>query len=70
MQASFVAEEWVDHALSKSQEAKSKLAQLDKTLAYAEKKYKDLLFYLPKAEKRCKNAEVALGGFEKQAEEL
>ena len=37
---------------------------------YAEKKYKDLLFYLPKVEKRCKNAEVALGGFEKQAEEL
>ena len=70
MQASFVAKEWVDRALSKSREAKSKLAQSDKTLAYVEKKYKDSLFYLPKAEKGCKNAEVALGGFEKQVEEL
>lgn len=34
------------------------------------KKYKDSLFYLPKAERGCKNAEAALGGFEKQAEEL
>ena len=48
----------------------SKLAHSDKALAAAKKKYKDSLFHLAKAERGCKNAEAALWGFEKQAEEL
>ena len=70
VQASFVPEEWVNHTLSKSREVESKLAQSDKALADAEKKYKDSFFHLVKVEKRRKNAEATLGGFEKQAEEL
>ncbi|KAL0011933.1 hypothetical protein SO802_007041 [Lithocarpus litseifolius] len=70
VQVSFVVEEWVDHALSKSQEAESKLAYSDKVLAEVEKMYKDSLFHLVEAERGSKNAEAALGGFKKQAEEL
>ena len=40
------------------------------TLAEAKKKYKDSLFHLAEVEKGHKNVEVALWGFEKQAEEL
>ena len=65
MQAAFVAEEWVDHALSKSREAENKLIQSNKALTY-----KDSLFHLAEAEKRRKKAEVDLAGFERQAEEL
>lgn len=65
-----MAEEWVDHALSKSREAEGNLAQLDKALSNVEKKYKDLLFHLANAERGHKKAEAALGGFEKQAKEL
>ena len=65
MQASFVAEEWVDHALSKSWETENKLANLNKALVEVEKKYKDSLFHLPKAERERKSAEVALEGAEK-----
>ena len=34
MQASFVAKEWVNHALLKSQQVESKLAHSDKVLAF------------------------------------
>lgn len=65
-----MAEEWVDHTLSKSREAEGKLAQSEKALADAEKKYKYSLFHLAEAEKGHKNVEVALEGFEKQADKL
>ena len=70
MQASFVVEEWVDHALSKSREAKGQLTQTEKALADAEKKLKDTFFHLAEVEKGRKNAEAAQAGFEKQVEEL
>ena len=65
-----MAEEWVDQALSKSWEVENKLVNSDKALAEAEKKYKDPLFHLIKAELGRKNVEAALGGAEKQAEEM
>ena len=70
MQASFVVEEWVDHALSKSREAKGQLTQSEKALVDAEKKLKDTFFHLAEVEKGRKNAEAAQAGFEKQVEEL
>ena len=39
-------------------------------MAEAEKKYKDPLFHLVEAELGRKNVEAALGGAEKQAEEM
>ena len=44
MQAFFVAEERVDHALSKSREAEGKLTYFEKALADYEKKLKEALF--------------------------
>lgn len=70
MQASFVAKEQVDHALSKSRDAKTKRAVVDKALDEAEKWYKESLFHLAEAEKGCKSAKAALGRAEKQVEEL
>ena len=60
----------MDHALSRSRDAKGKLAHSEKAQAKAEKKYKESLFHLAKVEKGHKNAEVTLAGFEKQVEEL
>ena len=65
-----MAEEWVNQALSNSWEAKNKLVNSDKALAEVEKKYKDPLFHLVEAELGRKNVEAALGGAEKQAEEM
>ena len=70
MQASFVVEEWVDHALSKSREVENKLANSDEALAKVEKKYKDSLFHLLEAEKGRKSVGAALGMAKKQAEEM
>lgn len=70
MQTSFVVEEWVDHALSKSRQAENKLVASDRALAKVEKKYKDSLFCQAEAERGCKSAKAAQGGAEKQAEEL
>ena len=70
MQVSFVAEEWVDHAFSKSPEVESKLAHSDKDLVEAKKKYKDSLFHLAEAERGYKNTEATLWVFEKKAKEL
>ena len=61
IQTSFVVEELVDHALSKSREAETKRATSDKSLAEAEKKYKESLFRLAKAERGYKSANVTLG---------
>lgn len=71
MQASFVVEEWVDHALSKTREAKKKkkLELSEKAHTSTEKRLKDTLFHLADVEKVRKNAKLALTGFEKQAEE-
>ena len=65
-----MAEEWVDHALSKSRKAESELAHSDKALAEVEKKYKHSLLHLDEAKRGRKNAEATLGRFEKQVEEL
>lgn len=70
MQASFVVEEWVDHALSKTREAKKKKLELsEKAHTNTEKRLKDTLFHLADVEKVRKNAKLALTGFERQAEE-
>lgn len=65
-----MAEEWVDHALSKFREDENKLAQTVKAQADAEKKYKVSLFHLAEVKKGCKNAEAVVSGFEMQAKEL
>jgi len=70
VQASFVAEEWIDHALSRSREVENKLAASDRALAKIRKKYKDSLFRLAEAERGHKSAKVALGGAKRQAKEL
>ena len=54
MQASFIAEEWVDHALSKSRDAKGKLAHSEKAQAEAKKKYKESLFTWLRSKKGAK----------------
>lgn len=69
VQASFVVEEWVDQALSKSCEVKGKLEQSEKAVADSNKRLRDTIFHLAKVEKGCKNAESALARFERQAEE-
>ena len=70
MQASFVAKEWVDHTLSKSQKAENKLATSKKALAEAKKKYKESLFHQSEVERGRKSAKAALGGAKRQAEEI
>lgn len=70
MQASFVAKEWVDHALSKSQKAENKLVTSEKALAEAKKKYKESLFHQSEVERGRKSAKAALGGAKRQAEEI
>ena len=64
-----MAEEWVDHALGQAREVEGKLEEAEKTHMETEKRLKDILFHLDKVEKSRKNAEFALVGFEKQAEE-
>ena len=59
----------VDHALGQAREAKGKLKLAKKAYADSEKRLKDALFHVAKVEKSRKNAESALAGFEKQAEE-
>ena len=46
------------------------MAHWDKALAKAKRKHKDSHFHLAKVKRGRKNAEAALGGFEKQAKEL
>lgn len=62
VQASFVAEEWVNHTFSKSREAKSKLAHSDKALAEIKRNYKDSLFHLTEAERGRKSAKLPWEG--------
>lgn len=65
IQTSFVVKELVDHALSKSREAETKRATSDKSLTEVEKKYKESLFRLAKAERGYKSENVTLGGAKK-----
>lgn len=67
MQASFVAEEWVDHALGQVREAEDKKDVAEKAQAKSEQKLKDTLFHLANVEKSRKNVKAALTSFEKQA---
>ena len=46
MQATFVVEEWVDHALGQAHVAKDKLETVEKAHADSEKRLKDALFHL------------------------
>lgn len=69
MQATFVAEEWVDHALGQACEAEGKLEEAKKAHVETKKRLKDTFFHLAEVEKSIKNSESALAGFEKQAEE-
>ena len=70
MQVAFAAEEWVDHALGQARKVEGKLEEAKKTHIEIEKRLKDILFHLDKVEESRKNAESALVGFEKQAEEV
>ena len=63
MQASFVVEEWVDHALSKTCEAETKLEQSKKAHANFERRHKEALVHLAEVEKVRKNVESTLVGF-------
>ena len=65
MQATFVAEEWVDHTLGQAREAEGKLEEVEKTYAETENMLKDILFHLAEVEKSRKIAKSALAGFEK-----
>jgi len=51
----------VDYALSKSKEGESRRIAVTKAQADVEKKYKDSLFRLAKAERGRKSTEVAMG---------
>jgi len=57
VQASFVAEEWVDHTLSKTREAKTKLEQSEMAHADSERRHKEALVHLAEVEKVRKNIE-------------
>ena len=64
-----MAKEWVDHALGQAREVEGKLEEAEKTHMETEKRLKDILFHLDKVEESRKNAEFALVGFKKHAEE-
>ena len=64
-----MADEWVDHALSKSKEEEAHWIATTKAYAEVKKKYKDLLFRLFEAERGKKSTEATLGVVERQAEE-
>ena len=55
--------------MGQAREAKGKLKSAKKAYADFEKRLKDALFHVAKVEKSRKNAESALAGFDKQAEE-
>ena len=59
MQAAFVAEEWVDHALGQAREAGGKLEATEKAYAKTKKRLKDILFHLAEVEKSRQNAKFA-----------
>ena len=59
MQAAFVVEEWVDHALGHAHEAKGKLEATKKAHAKTKKRLKDTLFHLAEVEKSRQNAKSA-----------
>ena len=63
MQASFVAEEWVDHTLSKTRKAETKLEQSEKAHADSERRHKEALVHLAEVEKVRKNTKSTLVGF-------
>ena len=62
---SFVAKEWVDHALSKFCEAEGKFTHSEKALVKVEKKHKETFFHLVEVEKGRNNTKATLAGFEK-----
>ncbi|KAL0011858.1 hypothetical protein SO802_006966 [Lithocarpus litseifolius] len=66
VQAAFVAEEWVDHALGQARDVDGKKDVAKKAQAEAEQKLKDTLFHLAEVEKSKKNVESTLVSFERQ----
>ncbi|KAL0001772.1 hypothetical protein SO802_015553 [Lithocarpus litseifolius] len=69
VQAAFMAEEWVDHALDQGRQTEGKPTAAEKAHAEVVKKLKKTLAQLTKAEKAQKNAEAALANYERQAAE-
>ena len=67
VQATFVVEEWVDHALDKAQKAEGKLDIAEKAHIEVDKKLKGTFAKLTKVENAQKNAEAAFNSFERQA---
>ena len=51
MQATFVVEEWVDHALGQARKAEGKLETAENTHVDFEKRLKEALFHLAEVEK-------------------
>ena len=70
VQVSFMAKEWVDHALSKTCEAENKLELSDKAYADSRKRHKETLFHLVEVEKARKNVKLVLARFKKQAKKV
>ena len=62
VQASYVVEEWVDHALSISKEEESRRIAATKVQVIIEKKLKDSLFRLAEAKRGWKSTEATLLG--------
>ena len=69
MQAAFMVEEWMDHALGQAREAEGKLETTERAHTEVEKKLKETLSQLTKVEKSRKNVEATLASYEKQAAE-
>ena len=69
MQLTFVAKEWVDHALGQAREPEGKLEITEKVYEEADKKLKETLSQLTEVEKFQKNTKAALVGHEKQVVE-
>ena len=69
MQAAFVAEEWVDHALGQAHEVEGKLGAAKRAHEETDKNLKETLSQLIEIDKSKKNAEVTLANYEKQAVE-
>ena len=69
VQPTFVAKEWVDHALGQAREPEGKLEITEKAYEEADKKLKQTLSQLTKVEKFRKNTKAALAVHEKQVAE-
>lgn len=65
IQAVFIAEEWVDHALDQARQAKGKLTAVEKAHTEVDKRLKESLTNLTEAKRAKKNAKAALSNYKK-----